>query len=301
MLPGNFLGQIAYDGSEGHRLFGRLQGNLINPLTGTSPLPTFGQYGVKANIGNSNFHSLQVSLKRRMANGWLWETQYMWSHAMADQGFGAGDSTTNENMACLKCDYSSTDIDIRHSLSVNSVYELPFGSGKRFLNGGGAAGKVLGGWQLSGIASASSGRPINILVDRSSKAILDGNKKNQRPDLVPGVPLYSANRTINNWFNPAAFAEPAKFAWGTLGRNIDRGPGYYEIDTALEKKTTLTERLALDFRVEDFNLFNHPIYGDPDSDISDGSAFGVITSQLNSGATGIGSSRRLQFMLRLEF
>jgi outer membrane receptor protein involved in Fe transport len=301
MLPHNFLGQIAYDGSAGHRLFGRLQGNLINPLTGTRPLPSFGQYGVKANIGNSNFHSLQVSLKRRMASGWLWETQYMWSHAMADQGFGAGDSTTNENMACLKCDYSSTDIDIRHALSVNSVYELPFGSGKRFLNGGGAAGKVLGGWQLSGIASASSGRPINILVDRSSKAMLDGNKKNQRPDLVPGVPLYSANRTINNWFNPAAFAEPAKFAWGNLGRNIGRGPGYYEIDTALEKKTALTERLALDFRAEAFNLLNHPIYGDPDSDISDGSAFGVITSQLNSGATGIGSSRRLQFMLRLEF
>ena len=63
----------------------------------------------------------------------------------------------------------------------------------------------------------------------------------------------------------------------------------------------MTERLALDFRVEAFNLFNHPIYGDPDSDISDGSQFGVITSQLNSGATGIGSSRRLQFMLRLEF
>ena len=219
---------------------------------------------------------------------------------MADQGFGAGDSTTNENMACLKCDYSSTDIDIRQSLSVNSVYELPFGHGKRFLNADGATGKVLGGWQLSGIASAASGRPINILVDRNPTDLPDGNSRDQRPDLVPGQSIYAANRTINNWFNPAAFAVPAVGTWGNLGRNVARGPGYYEIDTALEKETAITERLAVKFRVEAFNLLNHPIYGDPGSDISS-SSFGIITSQLNSGATGLGTSRRLQFMLRLQF
>ena len=89
---------------------------------------------------------------------------------------------------------------------------------------------------------------------------------------------------------------------GEPGPNVARGPGYYEIDTALQRDVPLTERLKLEFRAEAFNLFNHPIYGDPDSDVSDGAGeFGVITSELNSGATGIGSSRRLQFMLRLEF
>ncbi len=300
MLPGNFIGQIAYDGSAGHRLFGRLQANLINPLTGLRPIPTFGQYGEKDNLGNSNFHSLQVSLQRHLTSGWSWGTQYMWSHGLADQGFGAGDSTTNENMSCLKCDYSSTDIDIRQSLSVNSVYELPFGHGKHYLSGGGVAAKVLGGWQLSGLASAMSGRPVNITIDRSATDLLDGNSRDQRPDLLPGMSLYSAPRTINNWFNPAAFATPAVDTWGNLGRNIGRGPGYYEIDTALEKQIPLNEKLKLEFRAEAFNLLNHPIFGDPDSDVSD-SSFGVITSQLNTGATGIGSSRRLQFMLRLEF
>ena len=300
MLPGNFVGQIAYDGSAGHRLFGKIPANVINPVTGTRPIPTFGQYGYKNNLGNSNFHALQVSLQRHLTSGWLWGTQYMWSHGLADEGFGAGDTTSNENVSCLRCDYSSTDIDIRQSLSVNSVYELPFGHGKRFLNTGGAAAKVLGGWQLSGIASAMSGRPINITIDRSASDMLDGNKSDQRPDLLPGMSLYSAPRTINNWFNSAAFATPAVDTWGNLGRNIGRGPGYYEIDTALEKEVPLTEQLKLEFRAEAFNLFNHPIYGDPDSDVSD-SSFGVITSQLNSGATGIGSSRRLQFMLRLEF
>jgi len=302
MLPGNFIGQIAYDGSEGHRLFGKLQANVIDPSTGERPLPDFGQYGYKNNLGNSNFHSLQVSLQRHLTSGWLWGTQYMWSHGLADEGFGAGDTTNIQNVSCIRCDYSSSDIDIRQSLSMNSVYELPFGRGKRFLNAGGGAARVLGGWQLSGIASASSGRPIDIEIDRKASALPDGNKKAQRPDFVPGQSLYVANKNINNWFNPAAFATPPKGTWGNLGRNIGRGPGYYEIDTALEKKTNVNERLAVDFRVEAFNLFNHPIYGDPDSDVSDGAGeFGVITTQLNSGATGIGSSRRLQFMLRLEF
>ena len=311
MLPGNFIGQIAYDGSEGHRLFGKLQANVINPLTGERPIPTFGQYGYKNNLGNSNFHSLQVSLKRYMTGGWLWETQYMWSHGLADEGFGAGDTTNIENVSCIRCDYSSSDIDIRQSLSINSVYELPFGRGKHFLSNGGAAAKVLGGWQLSGIVSAMSGRPIDIEIDRSASDMPDGNKRAQRPDLLPGQPLYGTPKNINNWFNEtfltdgtpvSPFVTPATDTWGNLGRNIARGPGYYEIDTALQREIPLTERMKLKFRAEAFNLLNHPIYGDPDSDVSDGPGeFGVITSELNTGATGLGTSRRLQFMLRLEF
>ena len=107
--------------------------------------------------------------------------------------------------------------------------------------------------------------------------------------------IYPAHQTINNWFNPAAFAVPAVGTWGNLGRNIGRGPGYYEFDTALEKETFITELSASREvpKVEAFNLLNHPIYGDPASDISAGS-FGIITSVLNSGATGIGTPRRIQ-------
>jgi hypothetical protein len=203
-------------------------------------------------------------------------------------------------MACLRCDYSSTDIDIRQTLEINSVYELPFGPGKRFLMAGGLAGKLLGGWELSGVATATSGRPLDIVVDRLPSDLPDGNTRNQRPDLVPGVSIYPAHQTINNWFNPAAFAVPPVGTWGNFGRNVARGPGYYEIDTALEKEMSIRERLVVKFRAEAFNLLNHPTYGDPATDVS-ASSFGVITSVLNSGATGIGTPRRIQFMLRLEF
>jgi hypothetical protein len=296
----SFLGQIAYDGSEGNHLFSAVRFNRIDPLTGKRPLPEFGEFNQKGNNGNANFHSLQISLRRAMSSGLLWETQYMWSHAMSDNGFGAGEYPHIENYSCIKCSYSDSDIDVRQTFSANAIYQLPFGPGKAFLHSGGFVGKLAGGWELSGIASASSGRPIDILVDRSPTDMPDGVTRNQRPDLVPGVSIYPAHQTINNWFNPAAFAVPAPGTWGNLGRNVGRGPGYYEIDTALEKSTPITERLALKFRAEAFNVLNHPIYGDPASDIS-ASSFGVITSPLNTGATGIGTPRRLQFMLRLEF
>jgi Carboxypeptidase regulatory-like domain len=305
IFPHSFLGKIAYQGSQGHHLFSAVRFNRCEDdsgLTGNCirPIPTFGEFNQKGNNGNSNFNSLQASLERHLSSGWLWGTQYMWSHDLSDVGFGAGEYPHIQNYNCIRCSYSSTDIDIRQSLSVNTVYELPFGPGKRFLTSG-VAGKLLGGWELSGIGSATTGRPIDILVDVSSTDRPDGVTRNQRPDLVPGQSIYGNPKTINNWFNLNAFAVPAVGTWGTLGRNAGRGPGYYEIDTALEKSTVLTERLNLKFRAEAFNLFNHPIYGDPDSDISDGAAFGHITSELNTGPTGIGSSRKLQFMLRLEF
>jgi carboxypeptidase family protein len=306
MFPHSFLGKIAYQGSQGHHLFSavrlnRCEGN--SALTGNCirPIPTFGEFNQKGNNGNSNFHSLQVAVERPLSSGWLWGTQYMWAHAMSDNGFGAGEYPHIENYSCIKCSYSSTDIDIRQTLSVNTVYELPIGPGKRFLTSGGVAGRLLGGWELSGIGSASTGRPIDILVDVSSTDRPDGVTRNQRPDLVPGQSIYGSPKTINNWFNINAFAVPAVGTWGNLGRNAGRGPGYYEIDTALEKSTAITERLAIKFRAEAFNLFNHPIYGDPASDISDAASFGVITSQLNTNPTGLGSSRKIQFMLRLEF
>ena len=304
IFPHSFLAKIAYQGSEGHHLFSAVRFNRCEGNSGLTncirPIPTFGEFNQKGNNGNSNFHSLQVSMERPLTSGWLWGTQYMWAHGLSDNGFGAGEYPHIENYSCIKCSYSSTDIDIRQTLSVNTVYELPFGPGKHFLTSG-VMGKLLGGWELSGIAAASSGRPIDILVDVSSTDRPDGVTRNQRPDLVPGQSIYGTPKTINNWFNINAFAVPAVGTWGSLGRNAGRGPGYYEIDTALEKSTVLTERLNLKFRAEAFNLFNHPIYGDPDSDISDGAAFGHITSELNTNPTGLGSSRKIQLMLRLEF
>ena len=300
-LPHNFIGQVGYVGSEGHRLFGGRTQNVLDPITKKRPLPDFGSFGVKFNDSNSSFHSMQASLQRSFTNGWLWQTQYMWSHAITDGSVGAGESVSVENASCRACDRSNSPYDVRHTITMNSVYQLPFGPGKKYLQAGGVQGRLLGGWELSGIATASTGRPVNITVTRSASDMPDGNRSNQRPDVVPGVSIYAVNQSINNWFNPAAFAVPAKGTWGNLGRYVARGPGYWEADTALKKSIPITERVSLSFRAEAFNLFNHPIYGNPASNISARSSFGRITTILNNGAVGTGTPRRVQLMLRLDF
>jgi len=281
-------------------LFDRYQVNLIDPATGKRPLAAFSQFGFKANDANNSFNAMQISLQRRFVKGFSWQTQYMWSRGIADGSIGSGTSVSFENMACRVCDRSDSPIDVRHTMTSNAIYELPFGRGRHYLSDNGLLSTVFGGWQLSGIATASSGRPVNLTLKRKPGDLLDGNTSSQRPDLVPGESIYAANRTIDNWFNPAAFAVPAKGTWGNLGRNIGRGPGYYEIDTALQKRFRLTERFALNSRAEAFNLFNHPIYDNPSGNLSSG-GFGQITSILNTGAVGTGTPRRYEFAMRLDF
>ena len=191
--------------------------------------------------------------------------------------------------------------DVRHTITLNSIYELPFGPGRHYWSTDGIAGKLIGGWQLSGLSTASTGRPVNITVTRSASDVPDGDRSNQRPDLVPGVSIYPTEQSINNWFNPAAFKVPAKGTWGNAGRFLGRGPGYWEMDTALEKRTPIKEQVSVSFRAEAFNLFNHPIFGNPASNISVRSSFGRITGILNNGAVGTGTPRRFQLMLRLDF
>jgi hypothetical protein len=299
-LPGKLVAEAGYVGSVGHHLFSKYTTNLIDPATGTRPLAGYSSFGLKTNDGNSTFNAMQLSLERRLTRGLLWDTQYMWSHAITDASIGAGEATAIQNMSCRACDRSDTQFDVRHNLTMSGEYELPIGVGHQFLGNPGVASAILGGWQLSGIAAARSGLPVNITVSRKAGDLPDGNSSGQRPDLVPGVSIYADNKTTSTWFNPAAFAVPAKGTWGNLGRNVGRGPGYFEIDTALEKRFRIKESVSFSVRAEAYNIANTPIYANPSGNTSSAS-FGRTSSILNTGATGTGTSRRIQLAVRMDF
>ncbi|MGH9827162.1 MAG: TonB-dependent receptor, partial [Blastocatellia bacterium] len=306
-LPGNMVAHVAYVGSVGHHLFTRYTVNLIDPATGKRPLAGFGAFGLKANDGNNSFNSLQASLERRFSNGLLFQANYMWSHGITDASDGAGESVAFQDQNCRACDRSDSNIDVRHTFNMNAVYQLPFGPGRMFLNNNSLLSRIIGGWQLAGIAEARTGLPINITVSRRASDLPDGNTSSQRPNLVPGVSLYPANQNINNWLNAAAFSFPVSGTRGSLGRYTARGPGNYEIDTSLTKNFKLNERFGLNVRAAAFNLLNHPQYANPASSLGSfangvpSASFGKITDILNDGATGTGAPRRIEFMLRFDF
>ncbi len=299
-LPAKFVTQVGYVGSSGVKLFARQWINNQDPVTKVRPLPTFGRMDEKRQDGKSNFHALQVSLHRRVARTLTWGTEYMWSHTINDGNIGGGEGAQPQIPICRACDRGNSPQDIRHTITSNWIYQLPFGTGQRFLNSG-PASKIFGGWEMSGIWTARTGRMLTIGISRSSGDVPDGNTSAQRPNIVPGVSIYPAGGpTFAQWFNPAAFAIPARGTWGNAGRAIATGPGLVQVDFALQKNTHITESKALVFRIEMFNLFNRTQAGNPGTTFTSPASFGLVNSGLNR-TIGTGTSRQIQLAMRFLF
>lgn len=302
-LPAHITGTVSYTGNKGTNLQTITFTNLLDPVTGKRPYSQFGQVQYRTNDSNSNFNALIVSARRALRAGWVFSANYMWSHAINDGSLGGGeaDIISPQNPFCRACDRADSAQDIRHTFSANSIYELPFGTGKRWLNDPGVPRALLGGWSLTGIATVRSGLPVNVTLARSANTVLYGYNTNQRPNLVPGVSLIpSAGSTPVAWINAAAFAAPAPFTFGSAGRDIARGPSLYQLDLGLGKSISITERVGLQFRWEIFNAFNRAQYGQPSGTLVAGQ-FGLITSTINTTPVGTGTPRQMQFMIRASF
>jgi len=306
-LPGNILGTLAYLGSKGTHLLSLSYVNVSDPLTGQPGInPQLASViNWRGNDSNSTYEGLGFTLQRAFRRGLLFSTNYTYSHEVDDgsMGSGDGDSLAPENVACRACDNASGIWDVRHAFNANAVYELPFGSGKAFLNQPGILRSVFGAWQLTSIVGAHTGFPINITTTRSASAVPDGNTNNQRPNIVPGVSFVPAGgATPSDWINLAGFATPASGTFGNAGRDMARAPSLWQADVGLSKRIPLRERCQLQFRAEAFNIFNRAQFGAPDGTFSDGQGeFGVITQPVNTTPIGMGTPRQIQFALRLEF
>lgn len=296
-LPWRLSTQIGYVGNQAHHLLDRNNINNINPATGTRPLPSFGRVDTKSSGSNASFNGFQFSLYRRGGNGLQLGTQYMFSKAYDEGSLGGGESTAPQNASCRRCEHAFTNQDVRHTLTMNGVYALPYGrDGDR----AGLLRSLLGGWQLSGLLQARTGRPLTVTASRGVGDLPDGNNSNQRADLVPGAPLYPENQTPEQWFNTAAFVLPRPGTWGSAPRNIIRAPGLFQVDLALQKRFTISGAQNFEFRLEAFNAFNRVNLGAPGTAVTSPATFGRITGPLNRGY-GTGTARQTQFMFRFNF
>lgn len=307
--------QIAYFGTRGAHLFSSITVNGIDPVTGTRPYAGFSTMGYQDSSNDGYTHAFQTSVQRSFNTGWMLSANYEWSHSIDTGGLGGGEADTPQNNNCIPCERGPSDQDMRHYFTASTIYQLPFGRGRTFMSDSSRMTDLfLGGWQLAGIVSARSGLPLNVTMSRSANALPDQINKGQRPNRVPGVPLYPSHKTTQNWINPAAFSTPANGTWGDLGRNAVRAPGVWQIDPALTKRFPITERLGLNFRAEAFNILNRAQYGRPGVSWApptgtpgspnyspNPNSFGVINTAYSTNATGSGTPRELQFSLKLEF
>lgn len=335
-LPGNFLASAQYLGSRGVRLFSRGGVNLCTTPVALNPLGTdcvrpldqyypdpnnpdpFGSVDYKSDIGSSTYNGLGLALERRFSKGLSFQSRYTWSHSINDGSVGGGESNGPENVNCLECDKGPSIFDVRHNVTVNAVYELPFGPGRAFLGGHGVLGNIVGGWNVSSIGLWHTGHPLTVQMDLSNSItnpnnpfagnfpstylLPDGNDQtSQRPDVIAGVSptLPGGGRYGVPLINAAAFTAPPVDANGNFLRFGDAPNGLiraidsWQIDLALTKQTRITERVSMEFAVQAFNVLNHVQLGDPGAltltydttvpgtNLSVPGNFGMISSTVN--------------------
>jgi hypothetical protein len=349
-LGHNMLLDLAWVGNKGTRLQSRLYGgNMMDPrhlslgsllfedisspaaiaagirppypgFSGTvgQSLRTFPQYASVRRMyegeGMSTYHALQAKFEKRFAQGLQFLAAYTWSKTLTDAESQFSEfSGFTQSFFDRKAEKALSLNDFPHNLVVNYSYELPFGPGKKFVNQGGAAGKILGGWRLAGIQQYQSGPP-QIIFAPNNLFPLVGAPFVGRPNVVPGADPRSAAAKSGDFdpardvlFNPAAFNLPAsQYALGNGPRtygNARRFP-YYNEDFSVIKYTQVNERVNIEFRAEFLNAFNRVLFGVGTQGDQYGSAigagnfldpaFGKIASQSNY-------ARQIQFGLKVHY
>ena len=305
------MGQLGYVGSQGRHLLSILdinqaqpgvyntsaEQNATRPFYGAFPAFTF--INEIQSIGNSNYNSLQATLRVSDVHGFTSQVAYTWSHNFDDVTAYRG--ALPQNSTDFKGDYGSSDFDTRHNFVGLVSYNVP-GTEKWHL--------LSKGWQLNSLLTFHSGNPFSVF----SSADTSGTSDNvQRADAVPGVSPYAGfkqSKVNGLWLNPAAFVDAAPGTFGDTGRNAYIGPGYSDVDLSVFKNTPLIgERVTTQLRIEMFNLFNHTNFASPISNGNGGfnpnytydNALNLSTT-LNSmnGAPGIGAGEPFNTQLALK-
>jgi carboxypeptidase family protein/TonB-dependent receptor-like protein len=282
--------------------------NRIDPVT-TKPRISdlLGPISAQYAIGSGHYHSLQSKLTKRLSNHMSFLASYTWGKSI-DNGpapFNLGHNLNRNNQPQdplnLAAERAVSDSDVTHNLVVSAIYELPFGNGKRFFaTWHGARQALLGGWQMNTIFSARTGLPVNV-VQHAQKQPNPG----LRPNLVADPILPHSERTLDRYFNTAAFCVPktnpdpncpalGPNSIGSAGRNPVRGPGFVNFDYSLFKDFAFSENKKLQVRLEAFNLLNTPHFSNPEGDFGNGANFGRIRGT-------VGNPRILQFAAKFLF
>lgn len=293
-LPRGFVLDLSYVGNQARHLTHRRDINYILPAVAlarnssgafiNANADTVRQFlgystiRVQENTGSSNYNSLQLSAQKRVSRGFTMSLAYTWSKALNNFDVETSDLRVPFDASL---DKGNANFDRRHVFAMSYVYALPF-FGQRH----DAIGRVLGGWQVSGIVALQTGLFTSISGgSRASSSPSNGYGTNV--DLVgdwravPGgqtpTPVFDAsgNYVSGGWINRGAFA-PRTGLIGTVPRNLIEMPGTKNFNLSLMKKIPLTEKFRLQLRGEIFNLFNHPNFRTLVTNLS-AANFGALT------------------------
>ncbi|HWQ31410.1 MAG TPA: TonB-dependent receptor [Blastocatellia bacterium] len=294
-LTRNIVLEVGYVGSRGIHIPVFFNINEVLPGSGTQasrrliqPLNNISTINIAQYRNSSSYNSLQTKVVKRFSGGSNFLFSYTFSKSLdyggspASGGGAVGGPQTYTN---VRAGRGPSGYDAKHRGVFSAVYEAPFGKGKRWLNDG-PLSWVLGGWQTTGIVTATTGRPFTVFLQNGVN-----NGAPSWPNRIADGRL--DNPSTDQWFDITAFVAPAANTYGNSSRGVLYAPGNFNVDGSLAKSFALTEKLRFQFRFEAYNLFNTPYFGFPNANIGSATA-GQIRSTL-------ADNRSLQAALKLEF
>ncbi len=298
-LRGSVLISAQYLGNLGRKLTANaLDINQVTPdkvgLTGSiqsrRPYPQFTAVELNSpNLGHSSYHGALLRVEKRYRNGMQFLANYTFAKFIDNVDslvdFGGLPGSGYQDYYNRRLDKSISGNDIKHNVSFNAIYELPAGKGRKWMSSGGALSRVLGGWQISVLGTLRSGPPYGVTTQQNTTEASSSGP--QRPDLLRAPDLPASERSVERWFDTEAFAQPARFKFGTAARAVGRAPGLMNFNTALMKNFAFAERFRLQFRGELFNALNHASFRVPGTTYGS-PTFGVINSARDARVAQLG-------------
>jgi hypothetical protein len=233
----------------------------------------------------ASYSGLQTGLTRNFSRGLGMTVSYTWSKALDNADFTGGIYGAAPNTANLK-ERGRASFDATHNFVASYIYDLPFFRARQDL-----AGKVLGGWQFSGITTIRTGLPLNPLLGRDYAGV--GSAGGQRGQTLGDPSVSHGERNVDRWFDTTKYTTPAFGTFASTGRNILSLPGWNNWDMALVKNIRMREKGNLEFRADAFNLPNHTQFNAVGASMQVPASFGKVTSAKNE--------RSLMLGLRLSF
>lgn len=299
-LTSNFVVEAGYAASFGRNLTLFLLENQIRNKAdygkgqAARPVPVFGNIWGWGSGAKSRYHAATLRAEKRFSSGLAVLGSYTWakSHDNAPGDFAVGNlgiSTAPIDSFDISREYGQSAFDTRHRLVVSSLYELPFGQGQRWLSGGKLNHYLFGGWDVSAITSWQTGLPVDIRTQTTRT--FSFNNQN-RPNRVADGNLSGDQRTVDRWFDTAAYTNPVDFQLGNSGRNTVTAPGFFNLDATIAKKVGFGEGRFVQFRAEFFNLTNTVNLGSPNNLLGNPNFGRILSSR---------AARQIQFGLRIQF
>ena len=289
-----------------------VNGSSINPAFF---LPANFKAGAVDYIGNgswSTYNALQAEIRRRLTHGLYFQANYTYSKAYTDfEGSDANFSALLDLTLGGTVEKKRQTNDVTHVFKANAVWELPIGPGKRLLNFDGFLGHVFSGWQMNGIFEQRSGRPISFI---SGRGTLNRNARSGKNTATTSLSLEELKSSMGIFFdpvtsrplvidprligpdgraNPEFFGHPAPGTVGTLHLTPVSGPGFWNFDFSMIKRTRISERTNVEFRAEFFNVFNHTNFFTGETQTITNTTFGQVTDTFDP--------RIIQFAVKFNF